>query len=90
MGLFAPFGGGADFSGISKGSLGIQQIVHKAVVEVDETGTVAAAVTAVAMGRGTSVQTPQSFKVDRPFMFFLVDNQTGAILFMARVNDPRG
>lgn len=89
MGLLAPFGGGADFSGISKGSLGIQQIVHKAIVEVDETGTVAAAVTAVAMGRGTSVQPPPSFKVDRPFMFFLVDNQTGAILFMARVNDPR-
>jgi len=89
MGLTAPFGGGADFSGISKGSLEIQQIIHKAIVEVDETGTVAAAVTAVAMGRGAMSQPPPSFKVDRPFMFFLVDNQTGAILFMARVNDPR-
>lgn len=89
LGVIDPFDG-ADFSGISKGSLVIQQIVHKAIVEVDETGTVAAAVTAVAMVRGISVQTPQSFKVDRPFMFFLVDNHSGAILFIARVNDPRG
>jgi serpin B len=88
MGLIAPFDGG-DFSGISKESLGIQQIVHKAIVEVDETGTVAAAVTAVAMARGAVSQPPPAFKVDRPFMFFLVDNQSGAILFIARVNDPR-
>jgi serine protease inhibitor len=41
------------------------------------------------MGRGAVSQPPPAFKVDRPFMFFLVDNQSGAILFIARVNDPR-
>jgi serine protease inhibitor len=37
----------------------------------------------------TVSQPPPAFKVDRPFMVFLVDNQCGAILFIARVNDLR-
>jgi len=52
LGLNNPFGSTADFSGITESSqLKISQIIHKAFVEVDETGTKAAAVTAVVMKR---------------------------------------
>jgi serpin B len=89
LGLTDAFGVNADFSKISSQGVLIDQIKHKAVVEVDETGTVAAAVTAVSMMLSGMPQEPLSFKVDRPFLFFLVDNETGAILFMGRVSDPR-
>jgi len=90
LGLKDAFGASADFSKISRDQLVIDQIKHRAIVEVDETGTVAAAVTAVAMLAAGMPQEPLSFIVDRPFMFFLVDNQTGTILFLGRVSDPRG
>jgi serpin B len=90
LGLKDAFGVNADFSKISRDQLVIDQIKHKAIVEVDETGTVAAAVTAVAMLAAGMPQEPLSFIVDRPFLFFLVDNETGTILFLGRVSDPRG
>ena len=85
----------ADFSGmtgrpVSEGSLKIGQIAHRAVVEVDETGTEAAAATAVVMMPTAAMPSqPVVFKVDRPFLFYLVDDATGAVLFQGRVNDPR-
>jgi serpin B len=89
LGLKDAFGANADFSKISIQQLVIDQIKHKAIVEVDETGTVAAAVTAIGMAASLAPQKPLPFKVDRPFLFFLVDNETGTILFMGRVSDPR-
>jgi serpin B len=85
----------ADFSGMSGqpaavGRLHIDQIVHRAVIEVAEENTEAAAATNVGI-RTTSMPapTPVSFRVDRPFLFYLVDDTTGAILFQGRVADPR-
>ena len=87
----------ADFSGMSGqpaavGRLHIDQIVHRAVIEVAEENTEAAAATAVgirATSAPTPTPTPVSFRVDRPFLFYLVDDTTGAILFQGRVADPR-
>jgi serpin B len=87
----------ADFSGMSGlpaavGRLHIDQIVHRAVIEVAEENTEAAAATAVGI-RATSAPppapTPVSFRVDHPFLFYLVDDTTGAILFQGRIADPR-
>jgi serpin B len=89
LGLTDAFDTDANFSKISSQGVLIDQIKHKAVVEVDETGTVAAAVTAVSVALSGMPEEPLSFKVDRPFLFFLVDNETGTILFMGRVSDPR-
>jgi serpin B len=89
MGAVDPFGMRADFSKMSNIELLISEVLHKAVVEVDETGTVAAAVTAIIAVPKSAPMSPPAFKVDRPFMFFLVDNKTGTILFLARINDPR-
>ena len=88
MGMSVAFGDGADFSGISaKGGLVIQDVVHKSFVGVNETGTEAAAATAVVAGE-TSAPEPASITLDRPFLFVIRDNATKSILFVGRVEDP--
>jgi serpin B len=80
-------GSRADFSGMTDlDDLFIGPVFHKAFVAVDEEGTEAAAATAVVMKR-LAVQHETVFRADRPFMFAIVHNETGAILFMGRVLD---
>jgi serpin B len=84
----------ADFSGMTGRPVGqsgiyIGEIVHRAVIEVAEESTEAAAATAIGI-RSLSVQPPPvAFRVDHPFLFYLVDDTTGAILFQGRIVDPR-
>jgi len=79
----------ADLSGMD-GTRGlvIGDVIHKGFVGIDEAGTEAAAATAVVVGP-PSVPPPAELSVDRPFLFFIVDRPTGAILFLGRVVDPR-
>jgi serpin B len=89
MGMTDAFDAGlADFSGMtgSKG-LFIDGVVHKALLEVDEEGTEAAAGTAVVIKKGAA---PKRFSADHPFIFLIRDNKTGAILFIGRIADPTG
>ena len=82
----------ADFSGIRpERDLYISEVKHKAVVEVNEEGTEAAAATSVGVAI-TSVREPRerfSFVADRPFLMAIRDSQTGAILFMGAVMEPK-
>jgi serine protease inhibitor len=82
----------ADFSGIRpERDLYISEVKHKAVVEVNEEGTEASAATSVGIAV-TSVQQPRerfTFVADRPFLMAIRDSQTGAILFMGAVMDPK-
>jgi serpin B len=85
----------ADFSGIANPSsfsegLVISNVFHKGFVRVDEKGTEAAAATAVGMkARGLSMEEPpRELKVDRPFLFLILDNASGLVLFLGRVTDP--
>lgn len=81
----------ADFSGIipkKKQPLYLQSAVHKAFVAVDEVGTEAAAATGVSIAMPTSVPPPPAvFKADHPFLW-AIEDASGAILFMGRVDDP--
>ena len=84
----------ADFSGMDgRKDLAISQVIHKAYIEVNEKGTEAAAVTAVVVTLTCSPyskpEVPPVFRADHPFMFFIIDNQTGSILFMGRVTTPK-
>ncbi|MBX9774582.1 MAG: hypothetical protein K2Y71_09225 [Xanthobacteraceae bacterium] len=98
LGMALPFDGGrSDFSGLTglppkTAPTHVDQIVHRAVIEVAEESTEAAASTAVGI-RVTSVAPkpiePLQFRVDRPFLYYLVDDATGAVLFQGRVVDPR-
>lgn len=81
--------GAADFSGIDgTRDLVITDVLHKGFVGIDEAGTEAAAATAVVIGP-TSVPELATMVVDKPFLFFIKDRPTGAILFVGRVVDPR-
>lgn len=89
MGMPTAFTPNADLTGMNpSGKLYIQAVVHKAFVEVNEEGTEAAAATAVAVGE-ESVREENLFRADRPFLFAIRHEKTGAILFMGRVADPR-
>ncbi len=78
----------ADFSGMDGSrALSISRILHKAFVVVDESGTEAAAATAVVVGL-TALRPGAEITVDRPFIFLIRDLQTGTILFVGRVVNP--
>ncbi len=69
----------------------INQVKHKTFVEVNEEGTEAAAATSVGV-QVTSVQIPtERFRmvVDRPFFCAIRDDQTGAVLFVGAINNPK-
>lgn len=76
----------ADFSGISGSrDLVVYEVVHKAVVEVNEEGSEAAGATAViTYTKSATFGIP--FVVDHPFLFFIRNRQTGDVLFAGQVN----
>ena len=88
MGMTDAFRSGkADFSGMTgRRDLFIGMVIHQAQVNVNEEGTEAAAATAVKMKR-TSL--PTAFVAEHPFLFLIRDDQTGSILFMGRVVNPK-
>lgn len=90
LGMGLAFDRSADFSpmGLPPQTY-ISNVIHKAVLEVDEKGTVAAAAT------GTIIETlsiilPQTvMRVDHPFYMAIRDNSTGTILFEGVIRDPK-
>lgn len=68
----------------------ISAVIHKSYVDVNEEGTEAAAVTAVSAAGGGMPQAEQKvvMKVDHPFLFFIVNKRTNAIIFLGIVGDP--
>ena len=94
MGMKLPFSERADFTGMStEEPLSISAVIHKAFVDVNEEGTEAAAATAVTIALAMAVEPkpeePVEFRADHPFVFLLRDHQTGSILFMGRLANPK-
>ncbi|NJE62178.1 serpin family protein [Thermococcus sp. 21S7] len=93
MGMRKAFTDRADFSGISEEPIAISEVVHKTFISVAENGTEAAAATAVIF---TAVSAPgetpeyKVFRADHPFLFLIVDRDSGLVLFIGRLVDPRG
>jgi serpin B len=87
--FIAPRGeSGADFTGIvDVRELFVTDVVHGAFVSVDEEGTEAAAATAVIVSVDSMPQ-QATLVLDRPFIFLIEDDATGAILFIGQVTDP--
>jgi serpin B len=79
----------ADFTNIDKrGHLYISEVKHKTFVQVDEEGTEAAAVTSVGVGV-TSVGPNTVMRVDRPFIFAIRENNSGTVLFIGKIVEPK-
>lgn len=77
----------ANFSNLTDKSLHISQMLQKAKIEVSETGTKAAAVTAATvMMTSLDRNEPRyvEFHANRPFVYTITDSQTGAILFIGQ------
>ena len=84
MGMPLAFSGAADFSGISDERVYVDEIIQKTAIDVSETGTEAAAVTAMYM-KTTSVgnpEPPKVFTADRPFAYAIVEHTFNTILFI--------
>jgi serpin B len=83
----------ANFKGIADSSdnISISRVKHKTYCDVNEEGTEAAAVTSVEMVATSAMRPQKRFRmiVDRPFFFAIRDNETGTLLFMGSVVDPR-
>lgn len=91
MGMKDAFGN-ADFSGMTSSErVALQDVIHQAFVDVNEEGTEAAAATAVAVGATMApVQTKKVvFRADHPFLFAIRHNESGTILFLGRVTNPK-
>jgi serine protease inhibitor len=82
----------ADFRNLSTVKAFIGEVKHKTFVEVNEEGTEAAAATSIEMkvtSASPSEETPFQMIVDRPFFFTISDRQTGTIIFMGAIQNPK-
>ena len=94
LGMDEAFDGGrADFTGLlprANGNVYISEVKHKTYARFDEEGAEAAAVTSVGLALESCViSTPVDFRVDRPFVAIIADENTGAVLFAGAINDPK-
>jgi len=89
MGMVDAFGDQADFSGMDGTHLlYMGAVLHQAVITVNEVGAAAAAATAVEMKARSIQPPPPLFRADHPFVFLILEQSTGSILFLGRVVDP--
>ena len=90
MGIEAAFEPRADFSNMAETSLYISRVLHKTHIQVDRAGTKAAAVTAVEMSKTSDVEMdvtePPKVYLNRPFVYAIVDTETGLPVFLGAVN----
>jgi len=82
----------ADLSGIGPGKLAVSKGVHQTYFKSDEQGSEGAAATGIAVMRESCVMPTKSaveFVADRPYLEAVIDQHTGAALFLNRIEDPR-
>lgn len=80
----------ADLSDISDEELYVSEVNHKAVIEVNEKGSEAAAVTVVQIETRVTNLGVEKVVFDRPFLFVIYDIQNKIPLFFGRMVDPSG
>ena len=87
MGLKETMGPSPDFSGISEGMF-IEGVAQSANITVAEKGTVAAAVTQLAVAGSAPPEPEIELTFDRPFLYQILHEDTGMPLFLGTVMDP--
>uniref|UniRef100_A0A8C8W7U9 Serine protease inhibitor A3N-like n=1 Tax=Peromyscus maniculatus bairdii TaxID=230844 RepID=A0A8C8W7U9_PERMB len=90
LGIREVFSTQADLSGITGAKdLRVSQVVHKAVLDVAETGTEAAAATGVKFTLMSAKLDPFILSFDRPFLMIIFDTNTQTPLFLAKITNPK-
>jgi serine protease inhibitor len=87
MGMGIAFGQSADFSNMYSGQSSLSRVVHKTAIQVDETGTQAAAATAVGVAT-LDVPAMITLVIDHAFLFVIREKTSGTVLFIGMLNDP--
>ena len=89
LGMGVAFSDSANFSQLftdATAPVPLSDVLHKAVITVNETGTEALTSTVT---QASSVPTPSnSVHIDRSFLFFIRENHTGVIVFAGRLSHP--
>lgn len=91
LGMGIAFSDAADFSKIydpNQVPVHVSKAIHKTYIKVNEEGTQAAAATAIGISFTSVSQGPPVLKLDHPFLYGIIEKQTGAVLFVGIVNDP--
>lgn len=83
LGMRSAFGD-ADFSRMTSARVFLSMVKHSTLIEVNEEGTEAASAAVVELKKGGQ----RRIHFNRPFFFAIVQNTTGAILFMGSVLEP--
>ena len=86
MGMPSSFKKGADFKAMSRDALKLSFVMQDAVIKVDEEGSEAAVITSAGVEGLTAIpmDPPVEFHADRTFLYMIIDNSTGSILFSGR------
>lgn len=79
---FIPMGSGPN------GELYLSSVFQKVKIRVDEEGTEAAAVTEAAAAEGAAMIEPTEMYFNRPFLYAVVEIETGLPLFLGTYNTP--
>lgn len=90
MGMKRAFVHGNEFSNMANGEIAISRVLHRAVLEVNEKGSEAAAATVVEMTTESARPVepdPIEFKADRPFFLAIRHDATKTILFVGKVEN---
>ena len=90
LGMGIAFSDFANFDNISDQGLKISRVLHQTFIDTNEEGTEAAAATVVEIVLTSASPTPLVVKIilDHPFLYFIRETSTGAVLFIGRVSDP--
>lgn len=75
----------ANLTKLSKQPTFVSRVFHKAVIEVNEEGTVAAGVAGATV---SFKQSPVEFIFNRPFSFLITDRITNTLLFAGQIRHP--
>ena len=88
MGMGIAFTQNADFSKMADAPAMISTVDQFTYISTDEEGTEAAAVTVIGIElTSLPVHNKVSFKADKPFIYVIQENSTGAVLFMGAVKN---
>lgn len=86
LGIEKIFNDGADFSEMTSDDLKVDSIIHKAKIDVDKSGTKAAAATSIIAIAGGMPIRPKEVILNRPFVYAIVNNANYLPIFAGVIN----